>query len=95
MQTYNDLMVKAGNTGPYQRNLMLLACANYFVAGQIQLGAGLLFLSPKFNCFEHGIDTTNCEQTICELYRANWKDYLEQKTIESISTEFGPFYCGD
>lgn len=74
--TYFQLIEKVGSKGKYQRNVMLIFALNWYVAAILLLGTSFLFMNPDFDCEGHGIETDNCEETICAMDESEWSKYV-------------------
>lgn len=48
-------MEKVGDSGRYQKNMLLIFSLNWFVTGIILLSNAFLFRNPSFDCSAHGL----------------------------------------
>ena len=92
VREYFHLMEKVCTKGKYQNNVFLILLINWFVAAFLLMGTSFLYLTPSLSC-EALESYDQCSERICKLPPEEWKEHLEPKLIQSLSTEFGPYVC--
>lgn len=84
-KTYFDLMEMVGSKGPYQRNVFLIFCLNWFIAGVLIMQTGFLFLNHEFDCSGKGLASDDCVRYVCSLPSDHWKDFFKETDKTSLA----------
>ena len=69
-------MQKVGVDGPYQRNVFLIFCLNWFVTGLLIYQNAFLFQTYSFDCENRGLAVTDCQEYVCSLPSDQWENYF-------------------
>jgi OCT family organic cation transporter-like MFS transporter 4/5 len=88
-------MEKIGDSGKYQKCMLLVFSLSWFVTGIILLSTAFLFRSPSFDCKAHGllISEKYCQQYVCNLHESVWQSYLsDDNHFRSLATT-GNYLC--
>ncbi len=94
---YLQLVEKVGDSGQYQKNMLLIFSLNWFVTGIILLSNAFLFRNPSFDCNAHGLLVSNqaCSQYVCSLDEPYWQSFLSgDDHFRSIATT-GNYLCSN
>jgi hypothetical protein len=87
-------MKRVGSAGNYQLHLVIVLSVVQYMAGGLFLIIPFLFYQDSYNCSSLG-SSKNCYEYICSLPQEERYPYTPAPTINSISTQFGDFRCGD
>ena len=92
--TYFSLIQKVGDQGCYQFLVYGLVAMIWFLFGISSISIVFMFLNPGFDCTSLGVSKLECENYVCSHFQgAQRSQYLAEKEMESLVTEFGPFHC--